>query len=83
MDLDDSPWEYDNFSGVTRTLRGRHTHSLLTEVGPLSASTAVDGCEGHCTCWVCLTEGLACAATVGHSVTIHKTQRAVVCVFLF
>lgn len=83
MDLDNSPWENDNFSGVTRALRGWHTLSLLTEVGPTSASTAVDGCEGDCTCWVCLTEGLACACTVGHLVAVDKIGRAVVCVFLF
>lgn len=83
MDLGESPWENDKFSGVTRTLGGWYTLSLLTEVGPISASTAVDGCEVDCTCWVCLTERLACACTVGHSVTVDKIGRAVVCVFLF
>lgn len=83
MERDESPREYDYISGVTRTLRGGHTVSLLTEVGPGSASAAVKGCKVNCTRGVCLTEGLACVSTAGHVVTVDKIGRAVVGVFLF
>lgn len=82
MDLDEFPWEHDNFFGVTRALRGLHTLTFLTEVSPMIASTAINGCDVNCTCRVCLTEGPACACTAGHLVTVDKIGRAVF-VFLF
>lgn len=83
MERDESPREYDYIFGVTRTLRGVHTVSLLTEVGPRSASAAIKGRKVNCTRGVCLAEGLACASTAGHVVTVDKIGRAVVGVFLF
>lgn len=82
MDLDEFPREHDNFFGVTRTLRGLHTLTFVTEVSPMSASAAVKGCDLNCTCRVCLTEGLARACTAGHLVIVDKIGRAVF-VFLF
>lgn len=60
-----------------------HTLPPLTEVGPTRASTAVNGREVNYTRRVCLTEGLACASTAGHAVTVDKIGRAVVGVFFF
>lgn len=83
MELDELPREYDYISGVTRTLRGGHALSLLTEVGPMSASAAVNGHEVNHTRLVCLTERLARASTAGNVVTVDKIGRAVGGVFLF
>lgn len=83
MDLGESSREHNYISGVARTLRGGHTLSLLAEVGPMSASAAVNGCEVNGTRWVCLTEGLARASTAGHVVIVDEIGRAVVGVFLF
>lgn len=83
MELDELSREYDYVSGVTRTLRGGHTLSLLTEVGAKSASAAVNRREVNHTRWVRLTERLARARTAGHAVTVDPIGRAVVGVFLF
>lgn len=83
MELDESPREYDYISRVARALRNVYTLSLLTEVGPMGASAAIHGRELNDTRWVCLTQGLACASTAGHVVTVDKIGRAVLGVFLF
>lgn len=83
MELGDLPREYDHISGVTRTMRGVHTLTLLTEVGPVGAAAAVYGREVNYTRAVCLTDGPARASAVGHVVTVDKIGRAIVGVFVF